>query len=211
MTAALGAGRNRHSGANTAEASTFDSSLQPWSEPKMLNTNENKPIRKSGRRSRKAEQESGKAEQRRLNTSKRGDLKPDPQDAETQASVTLTESSPSSTSVADIPPNGPVSSAETAPISLQILANAYGDYTKKSFEQTKCFFEELAGVRSLEKAFELQTDFAKQACETFIAETQKIGKLHSELARQRLMRFMASIIRSDLILPPARSYFPPQN
>jgi len=92
------------------------------------------------------------------------------------------------------PPAAPMP-AEAAPVpaadvsvSLQTIAQAYGEYTRKSLEQTKCFFDKLTGVRSLEQAVEIQTEFAKQACETFVAEAQKIHDLHRELARQRFER-----------------------
>jgi len=78
--------------------------------------------------------------------------------------------------------------AADASVSLQTIANAYGEYTRKSLEQTKCFFDKLKEVRSLEQAVEIQTEFAKQACETFVAEAQRINDLHRELARQRLER-----------------------
>jgi hypothetical protein len=74
------------------------------------------------------------------------------------------------------------------PVSLQTIANAYGDYTRKSLEQTKCFIDKLTGVRTLDQAVEVQTEFARQACETFVAEAQKIHELHRELARQRFER-----------------------
>jgi len=75
-----------------------------------------------------------------------------------------------------------------APVSLQTIANAYSDYTRKSLEQTKCFIDKLTGVRTLDQAVEVQTEFARQACETFVAEAQKIHDLHRELARQRFER-----------------------
>ena len=75
-----------------------------------------------------------------------------------------------------------------APVSLQTIANAYGDYTRKSLEQTQCFIDKLTGVRTLDQVVEVQTEFAKQACETFVAEAQKIHDLHRELARQRFER-----------------------
>jgi hypothetical protein len=75
-----------------------------------------------------------------------------------------------------------------APVSLQTIANAYGDYTRKSLEQTKCFIDKLTEVRTLDQVVEVQTEFAKQACETFVAEAQKIHDLHRELARQRIER-----------------------
>ena len=39
-------------------------------------------------------------------------------------------------------------------------------------------------MRSLDKAMEVQSEFAKQAYANFVAETQKISDLHRELARQ---------------------------
>ena len=68
--------------------------------------------------------------------------------------------------------------------SFQAIATAYGDYTKKSFEDTSSFVEKLSGVKSLDKAIEIQTEFAKSAFETFVAESQKIGGLYGDLAKQ---------------------------
>lgn len=67
---------------------------------------------------------------------------------------------------------------------FQAIATAYGDYTKKSFEDTRSFVEKLSGVKSLDKAIEIQTEFAKTAFETFVAESQKIGALYRDLAKQ---------------------------
>jgi hypothetical protein len=85
---------------------------------------------------------------------------------------------------ADAPSIGAVAPAENCPISIQTIANAYGDYTKKSFQETSSFVEKLMGVRSFDKAIEVQTEFAKQAYANFVAESQKIFELYSELAKQ---------------------------
>ena len=77
-----------------------------------------------------------------------------------------------------------VASAQTVQSGLQAIATAYGDYTKKSFEDGKSFVEKLAGVKSLDKAIEVQTEYAKSAYETFVAESQKIAGLYSDLAKQ---------------------------
>jgi hypothetical protein len=69
------------------------------------------------------------------------------------------------------------------------IATAYGDYTKKSFEDTKLFVEKLSGVKSLDKAIEVQAEFAKTAYDTFVAESQKIGALYSDLAKQSYKPF----------------------
>ena len=74
-------------------------------------------------------------------------------------------------------------------VDFQTLATAYGNYTKKSFEQTQAFVEKLSGVRSLDKAVEIQTEFAKQAYETFVTESQKIRELYRGLAKQNLRPF----------------------
>ena len=63
-----------------------------------------------------------------------------------------------------------VASATSLQNGLQAIASAYGDYTKKSFEDTKSFVEKLSGVKSLDKAIEVQTEYAKSAYETFVAE-----------------------------------------
>src|SRR5258708_4832522 len=84
----------------------------------------------------------------------------------------------------DVPSIGAVAPAHSFPISIQTIANAYGDYTKKSLQDTRSFVEKLMGVRSLDKAIEIQSEFARQAYETFVAESQKISELYSELAKQ---------------------------
>jgi len=76
--------------------------------------------------------------------------------------------------------------AEPAPVSLQTIAKAYGDYTRKSIEETRSYVEKLRDVRSFDKAMEVQTEFAKQAFEMFVAGSQKIYGLHKELAKQAL-------------------------
>src|SRR6202045_958487 len=80
-------------------------------------------------------------------------------------------------------------SAATMQTGLQAIAHAYGDYTKKSFEDTKSFVEKLSGVRSLDKAVEVQTEFAKSAFETFVTESQKISALYGALAKQACKPF----------------------
>ena len=91
--------------------------------------------------------------------------------------------------------------AEAVPVSYQAIANAYCNYTLQSFDQTRSFFGKLAAVRSPDKAFELQTEFAKQACDAFVTESQKISELHSKLAAQRLKRWEDFIAR---VISPSR-------
>jgi hypothetical protein len=75
-------------------------------------------------------------------------------------------------------------SASNLQSGVQAIATAYGDYAKKSFEETKSYVEKLSGVKSLDKALEAQTEFARSSYETFVAESQKIAGLYTDLAKQ---------------------------
>jgi hypothetical protein len=114
-------------------------------------------------------------------------------DASTDApSMTDAATAPSDTSPvgeavsAKTSPIGAAASANASPVGLQTIASAYRDYTKKSFADAQCFVEKLSGARSLDKALEVQTEFAKQAYETFMADSWKIRALYGELVRQTL-------------------------
>jgi hypothetical protein len=80
-------------------------------------------------------------------------------------------------------------SASAFPAGFQAIATAYGDYTKKSFEDTRFFVEKLSGVKSFDKAIEIQTEFAKTAYETFVTGSQRIGALYGDLAKQSYQPF----------------------
>src|SRR4029077_14542726 len=75
-------------------------------------------------------------------------------------------------------------SASNLQSGAQAIATDYGDYAKKSFEETKSYVEKLSGVKSLDKALEAQTEFARSSYETFVAESQKIAGLYTDLAKQ---------------------------
>ncbi len=163
----------------------------------MLNAGGNKVIGKSSQRKGKTERRGRKAEPRKQAGEQQG-LEAEPradqlQHAEEQineqisAPVASMDISPLGPSATDIIPTVPAVSAETVAVSIATIANAYGAYTGKSVEFTWSFLEKLAAARSLDKAFEVQTEFAKQAFETFFAESRKIHELHSELARQRVV------------------------
>ena len=80
-------------------------------------------------------------------------------------------------------------STNSLPGGFQAIATAYSDYTRKSFEDTRSFVEKLSGVKSVDKAIEIQTEFAKSAFETFMAESQKIAALYRDLAAESCKPF----------------------
>lgn len=87
---------------------------------------------------------------------------------------------------AELPPQGATKVDTTAPVGLQTIASAYRDYTRKSLEDARCYVEKLSGVRTFDKAMEVQTEFAKQAYETFAADSRRIRDLYGEYFKQTL-------------------------
>ena len=107
--------------------------------------------------------------------------------------------------VASAPANSAATRADHFPNSLQAIANAYGDYTRKSLLESRSFVEQLLAVRSLDKAIEVQTEFARQTYANFITESQKIGELYREFAGQafRPWGFAAKMSEAGLASWPA--------
>jgi hypothetical protein len=165
----------------------------------MSGTEPTKPAGKSGVRKAKGEPRRKKAEQPQTaapdplpsqESSQQPDQQPElieamaepPESAPIEDTAPIEEAAPAE----EAPPLGEAPPPDPAPISLQVIANAYGDYTRKSLEQTRSFFESLTGARSLDKAVQVQSEFARNAYETFVAESRRIRELHRELARQSL-------------------------
>ena len=92
-------------------------------------------------------------------------------------------------------------SASNLQSGVQAIATAYGDYAKKSFEDTKSFVEKLSGVKSMDKVVEAQTEFARSAYETFVAESQKIAGLYTDLAKQTFKPYEGMVAK---FVPAAR-------
>jgi hypothetical protein len=71
----------------------------------------------------------------------------------------------------------------------QAIAVEITDYSKKAFEDGTAALEKLFGVKSLEKAIEVQTEYAKAAYEGFVAKASKIGELYADLAKETYKPF----------------------
>lgn len=67
---------------------------------------------------------------------------------------------------------------------LQAIATETTEYSKKSFEKSRVHFEKLVGVKKIDEAIQLQSDFAKSAYDDFIAHATKIGEMYSSLAKE---------------------------
>lgn len=67
---------------------------------------------------------------------------------------------------------------------FQAIAVEVADYSKKSFEDGAAHLEKLFGVRTLDKALEVQSAYAKSAYEAYVAKATKIGELYADLAKE---------------------------
>jgi hypothetical protein len=80
----------------------------------------------------------------------------------------------------------------------QAIAAELTDYSKKSFEDSSKVLEKLFGAKSLDKAIEIQADFAKTAYEGFVAEATKIGELYADLAKETYKPFEAYVAKAPV-------------
>ena len=71
----------------------------------------------------------------------------------------------------------------------QTIATEFADYSKKSFEESSAAVEKLLGPKSLDKAIEVQSEFAKSAYEGFVAQATKFGELYTDLAKESYKPF----------------------
>jgi len=76
-----------------------------------------------------------------------------------------------------------VSSFGEANKGFQAIAAEIASYSKKSFEDGTRTFEQLIGAKSLEQAFEIQSQYAKRAFDAYVAQTSKLGQMYVDLAR----------------------------
>ena len=66
---------------------------------------------------------------------------------------------------------------------FQAIAAEITDYSKKAFEDSTRAFEQLIGAKSIEQAIEIQSQYAKNAYDTYVAEMSKLGEMYVGLAK----------------------------
>ncbi|MBL8575560.1 MAG: phasin family protein [Hyphomicrobiaceae bacterium] len=67
---------------------------------------------------------------------------------------------------------------------LQALTVESTDYTKKSYEAGSAAVEKLFAAKTVEKAIEVQTEYAKSAYEGFVAQATKVQELLTDVAKE---------------------------
>src|SRR5262245_54576324 len=71
----------------------------------------------------------------------------------------------------------------------QAIAVEVADYTRKVFEQGTAVTEKLIGAKSLDKAFEVQSDYVKNSYEGFVAQATKLSELYADVAKEAYKPF----------------------
>ncbi|PVE22972.1 Phasin [Microvirga sp. KLBC 81] len=97
-----------------------------------------------------------------------------------------------------------VKAIEVAATGTKVIAFETADYAKKSLEQNAATFEKLVGVRSLDKAIEIQTDYVKNAYAGFVAQSTKTRDLYTKLAQDSFAPFGALYSAAQSTFAPAK-------
>lgn len=79
---------------------------------------------------------------------------------------------------------------------MQAISLEATEYSKKQFEQGSAAMEKLVGVKSFDKAVEVQTDYAKQAYEGMVAQATRMSELYADLAKEAYKPFETMIAKA---------------
>jgi hypothetical protein len=80
-------------------------------------------------------------------------------------------------------------SFEVVAKSTQAIATEIADYSRRSFENGTKAAEKLIGAKSLDKAIEVQSEYAKEAYEDYVSEVTKLAELYADLAKGALKSY----------------------
>lgn len=76
-----------------------------------------------------------------------------------------------------------ISSMTAVAKGAQAITLEVADYSKKSFEAGSAALEKLLGVKSLDKAIEVQVDYLKSSYEGYVGQMTKVGELVTAVAK----------------------------
>ena len=82
----------------------------------------------------------------------------------------------------------------------QAIASQIAEYSKRSYEQGTKTVENLLGARSLDKAVEVQNEYARAAYEDYVSHATKLGQLYTELAQETFKAYQDFAAKA----PPVR-------
>ena len=71
---------------------------------------------------------------------------------------------------------------------FQALTAELTEGSKKAYEANSAFVQELFGAKTLDKAIELQTAFAKASYEAFVAQATKLNEIAVDAAKDAVKK-----------------------
>ena len=87
-------------------------------------------------------------------------------------------------------------SAHTFATSLQTIATAHADYTKKAIQEVSEFISTIISIKEPTKVIEVQSEYLKNAYEMFVAESKRISELYADLFKQTTKPLEALIAKN---------------
>jgi len=86
-----------------------------------------------------------------------------------------------------------VASATALTKGFQAIASEAADYSRKSFEKSAQTFEKVLAAKSIDKVFEIQQGYAKEAYEAYLGEVNKLGELYLAAAKEAYRPFESKL------------------
>lgn len=80
---------------------------------------------------------------------------------------------------------------------LQKIAAETTDFSKASYEKGTAALEKLMAAKTPDAAFQIQSDFAKAAYESFVAQATKIGELYTNVAKESFKPVEVAITKAQ--------------
>jgi hypothetical protein len=81
----------------------------------------------------------------------------------------------------------------------QTLTTESTDFAKKAYESNAAHVEKLFGVKTLDKAIELNTEFAKSSYEGFVAQATKISTMYTDFAKEAMKPVEAAFSKAKTV------------
>ena len=80
---------------------------------------------------------------------------------------------------------------------LQAIAVEQTEYSKKAFEEGAAQLEKFAGVKSVEAAVELHSDYVKSSYEGAIEQATKISEMYMDLTKEAFKPFEDMVAKAS--------------
>lgn len=91
-------------------------------------------------------------------------------------------------------------SAASVTRGFQAIAAETTDYSKRSLENASSFMEKMIGVKSVDTAIQLQSEFAKSQFEGFVAQATKIGDIYKGIAKDAFKPIEAAVAKGQAVV-----------